>query len=193
MELEFDIKRALILSEYIDCWAMPDSRAKITKGKDTIELYSFPCDQNEYVSRFATIGLSSCKVNDTEFCNSELMLVVPKDVALEQSELLTNYIFDIVTYLTSTLGRNVQAEDAIPESELAPKGWPKAILFDEPHGEPETLGCFHVGAQAVKLLWLVPIFGSEYNYLKTHGISALDKALESIELSPVDIRRKASV
>ena len=76
---------------------------------------------------------------------------------------------------------------------FAPEGWPKALLFDQPNGEPEELSCFHVGAQHINLLWVVPIHGAEYELIKKVGIESFDKAIQSIELSLVDVRRPSCV
>ena len=193
MTLEFDIRRTIILSSYMKHWGMPEYRKIISRDNETIELYSFPCADNEFVSRFATVGLSSCHFKNAESCHSELMLIVPKEIALKQSEELSDYIFDVMAYILDTLGRTVSFEDLIPENPLAPEGWPKALLFDEPRGEPEELNCFQIGSQHVELLWLIPIFGSEYRLIKENGIGKFDEALESIELSLVDVRRDSCV
>ncbi len=81
----------------------------------------------------------------------------------------------------------------MPETTLAPDGWPKALLFDQPCGEPEELSCFHVGAQHVNLLWVVPIYGNEYDLIKEKGIECFDEAIQEIDLSVVDVRRKSCV
>ena len=91
------------------------------------------------------------------------------------------------------MGRNVKSEDLIAEIESAPSDWPNALLFDDPRGEPNELNYFHIGMQHVKLSWVVPIFDSEYDLIRTSGIESFDAAIENAELSLVEIRRDSSV
>jgi len=172
---------------------MPETRKIMTKESESVELYVFPGEDMDQVTRIATIGLSSCKFKDSTSCNSELLMVVPFDLGIDKIDSISNYIFDISSYILNTRGSNIKSEDLIPENELAPENWPKAILFDEPSGEPEELGCLHIGLQHVSLSWLVPIFGREYDLIKTDGIEAFDAAVENMKLSLVEIRRESCV
>ncbi len=165
---------------------MPEFRRIMSKGEGVVELYIFPGD---LIHRYATVGLSSFNISTSTSCDTEIFLAVPSHIVDEQSEKIENYIFDISSYLINTFGKNAKPEDAVPESPLAPEGWPKAILFDSPNGEPEELSCFHVGAQHINLLWVVPIFGTEYDLIKTSGIEKFDDAIQNIDLSVVDVRR----
>jgi hypothetical protein len=191
MELEFDIRRSIILSEYLKGWGMPETRKVMTREKELVELYIFPGEDIDQVTRFATIGLSSCKFSDDKSCNSELLMVVPYHVGIDQVDSISNYMFDICAYITNTLNHNIKAEDLIPEGILAPENWPKALLFDEPRGEPEELGCFHIGTQHVNLSWVVPIFGREYDLINSKGIESFDEAVVKMELSLVETRRES--
>ncbi len=193
MTLEFDIRRSVILSQYLKCWGMPETRKIMSKGETHVELYSFPGEDSDQVSRFATVGLSSNKFSNSTTCDSELLLVLPHDVAHEQREEISHYLFDISSYLIDTLGRNVKAEDILPEMSVVPEGWPKAILFDEPRGEPENLTSFLIGEQHVNLHWVVPIFGVEYSLIKSEGIEAFDQAIDNIDLSLLDTGRDSCV
>ena len=77
---------------------MPETRKIMSKGETHVELYSFPGEDSDQVSRFATVGLSSSKFSDSTTCDSELLLVLPYDVAHEQSTEITQYLFDIASY-----------------------------------------------------------------------------------------------
>ena len=189
MELEYDIRRTIILGAYMDHWGMPKTRNLLTRDSRRVELYSFPPLPKDNVHRFATVGLSSCIFEDGRSCDAELLLTLPDAVASEQPDTIINYVFDIASYVLDSLRRSPKSEDVVPESQLAPEGWPKAILFDEPRGEPESLESFHVGAQHVNLLWLVPIFGSEYSLIKSEGVADFDRAAEKLEFSLVEVRR----
>lgn len=174
----------------MSAWGMPKARRIMSNEHTVVELYQF---EDEMFSRYATIGLSSNAFNSSQLCNYELFLCIPYDVSTEQEESIQNFIFDICAYLINTVGRLVTYQDMIPESSLAPKNWPSAVLFDEPRGEPEELECFHVGAQYINLLWVVPIYSDEYQLIKERGIEAFDTALEKQELSVVDTRRMSCV
>ena len=109
--------------------------------------------------------------------------------SIEQEDQINNYLFDVASYLLNTLGKQLTVGTTIPESPLAPNGWPKALLFDEPRGEPEELSCFHIGSQHVDLFWLIPIYGSEHELIKEKGLDAFDKLDETEDISLVDINR----
>lgn len=191
MNLEFDIKRSIILAEYIKCWGVPDTR-KVCDSMPT-ELYIFPGEDMDQVTRVVTIGLSSCKFSNDKACNNELLMVLPFDVAEDQWDSVSNYLFDISSYIVNDLGRNVQFEDIKAESANAPEGWPGAILFDEPRGEPNELKQFYIGMQHITLSWVVPIFSTECDLIRSHGIDAFDSAIESAEASLVEVRRESSL
>jgi len=202
-QFSFDIKRSIILAEYIKCWGMPEARNLMLQSKENgdslshkkmpIELYVFPGEDMDQVTRVATIGLSSCKFHDDKSCNNELLMVLPFDVADDHWESVSGYIFEISNYIVNTLGRNVKTEDLKEESDSAPEGWPKALLFDDPRGEPNELNQFYIGMQHVTLSWLVPIFASEYELIKNSGIESFDAAVTDAEVSLVEVRRDACI
>ncbi|MGJ8594246.1 MAG: suppressor of fused domain protein [Aquaticitalea sp.] len=171
-------------------WGMPEYRNITSKGKHSIELYSFP---EEHFTRFATIGISSATIPNSEQCNSEIVMVIPKDVASAQTNEIKNYIFDIAVYLVETLGHNLTAEDMIQENDLAPKGWPKALIFEEPRGENEELSFFHVGHQHIELFWVIPIHGAEYTFIRNGNIEKFDDIIERKEIEITDVRRKSCI
>lgn len=147
-QFNFDIKRSIILAEYIRCWGMPETRKLMHESKKTgdslsykkmlVELYVFPGEDMDQVTRVATIGLSSCKSLNDKICHNELLMVLPFDVADDNWESVSGYIVEISNYIVNTLGRNIKTEDLMEESDSAPAGWPKALLFDDPRGEPMT-------------------------------------------------------
>jgi|TARA_B110000211_G_scaffold150294_1_gene170944 hypothetical protein len=190
LSFEFDIRRTIILSKYMNNWGMPEYRNVTNKGNHCVELYSFP---EELFTRFATVGLSSGILPNSDKCNSEIVMVLPTNVVAKQTNEIVNYIFDIVAYLIETLDRNLTAETTIPESELAPAGWPKALLFDEPRGEVDDLSCFHIGSQHVELFWMIPIFGNEYSLIKNGEIERFDEIVENMDIEITDVRRTSCV
>lgn len=77
MSFEFDIRRTIILSKYMNNWGMPEYRNVTNKGTHCVELYSFP---EELFTRFATVGLSSGILPNSDKCNSEIVMVLPTNV-----------------------------------------------------------------------------------------------------------------
>jgi hypothetical protein len=193
--LSLDIKRSIILAEYIKCWGLPENRTLLSVDNMLIEVYVFPGEDMDQVSRVATIGLSSCKFRDGKNCNSELLMVLPYDIVDDEIEFISKYILDISTYIVNTLIRNIESEEIITgkKGNRAPKGWPSALLFDEPRGEPNELNNFYIGMQHVKLSWVVPIFDSEYDLINNNGIESFDAAINEAELSLVEVRRDACI
>lgn len=47
--------------------------------------------------------------------------------------------------------------------------------------------------QHVTLSWAVPIFASEHDLIKTSGIESFDAAVESAEVSLVEVRRDSCI
>ena len=198
LDLECDIKRSIILAEYIKCWGMPETRHIMSTNNtfnkaEIVEVYVFPGEDMDQVSRVATIGLSSCKFDDGKSCSSELLMVLPYDIVDDEVDAISDYIFDISIHIINSLERNLGAEDILPEHaiERVPEGWPRALLFDEPRGEPNELNNFYIGMQHVKLTWAVPIFDSEYALIKNSGIESFDAAIHDAEVSLVEVRRDA--
>lgn len=198
--LSSDIKRSIILAEYIKCWGLPESRELIfhedgVNKERSIEVYVFPGEDMDQVSRVATIGLSSCNFENGKRCNSELLMVLPYDIVDDEMESIGYYLADISKHIINVLGRNLESEEVASDLQAyrLPEGWPNALLFDEPHGEPSELNNFYIGLQHVKLSWVVPIFESEHILIQQNGIDSFDAAINDAEVSLVEIRRNACV
>lgn len=54
----------------------------------------------------------------------------------------------------------------------------------------DRLRCFQVGRQHINLLWLIPIYGSEYKIIRERGLDEFDKIEQQRDVSLVDIRRE---
>lgn len=193
VNFDLDVKRSIILAEYIKCWGMPESRNFMPSKSMPVEIYVFPGEDMDQVTRVVTIGLSSCKFADGKSCNNELLMVLPYDIAEDQEEIVSKYVFEISNYIINGLSRSINTEDLREESKQAPEGWPKAILFDDPRGEPNELNQFYIGLQHVKLSWVIPIFNSELELIKNSGIESFDAAIENAEVSLVEVRRDPSI
>lgn len=203
--LNFDIKRSIILAEYIKCWGLPESRKVLTSSGMLVELYVFPGEDMDQVSRVATIGLSECQFQDEQqdvvkLCHSELLMVLPYDLIDDEIGAISDYLLAISKYIVKKLARNLHPEEIVASHEIAttvegsiPVDWPSAVLLDEPRGEPSELNYFHIGMQHVKLSWVIPIFDSEYELIKHNSIDAFDEAVYAAGISLVEVRREPCV
>ena len=54
-----DIRRTILLSQYMYFWGMPDFRVISRKEDKTIEIYSFPPIKDSEIYRFAIVGVSN--------------------------------------------------------------------------------------------------------------------------------------
>jgi hypothetical protein len=189
-EFEFDLRRTVLLGLYMRQWGMPQYRKRATDhaSGDVLEVYSFPGTPDAPVHRFATVGVSAGS-GQAEEAGKELMMVLPADLAGATDDEVFDYMLDIAAYLLRTRGP-VEAPFQVPESPLAPRSWKtRAVLVDEARGESEDLAEVEIGRATVEVLWVVPIHGSEYRFIKEHGIEAFDELAEQAELSVVDVDR----
>lgn len=204
-DFNFDIKRSIILAAYIKCWGLPESRKVLSSAGMLIELYVFPGEDMDQVSRVATIGLSEClfqidQQDTAKPCSSELLMVLPYDLIDDDIDAISSYLFNIANYIVKKLGRNLHPEEIVAGHEIAttnessiPTDLPRAVLFDEPRGEPSELNYFHIGMQHIKLSWVIPIFDNEYELIKNNSIDAFDEAVNAAEISLVEVRRESCV
>lgn len=181
-----DIYRSLLLGRYIAAWGQPHHRRVAAKGDDQIEVYSFP---SAHVTRLATIGVS-CHVDSRGHAVAhEILLVLPSDLGGATSAAAEKFVLDLAVYslgseVDFTIGRT------IPETHLAPPTWSaRAFLLDEPRGEPEELEEIQVGPSSVSLVWVVPIYGVERDYILAHGLEAFDDLETASDSSLADPRR----
>jgi hypothetical protein len=188
-KLAFDIKRSIMLCAYMDCWQMPDERVISRRGEDRIEIYSFRPHSEITIHRFATIGLSSICREDGAQANYELFMALPGDLRGATPQQVESFMMDVAAY---SLRSNVKfcVSETIPETPLMPPSWaPRAILLEEPRGEPEELESFSVGSQQINLIWLVPIYKEELDFIREHGIEQFDELESKSEWSLVDPTR----
>lgn len=64
------------------------------------------------------------------------------------------------------------------------------LFVDTARGEPEHFDNILIGDQVVKLLWIIPIFESEYAFISKKGLIAFDDLCLNQELSIIDLNRK---
>lgn len=194
LQLNMDIRRAILLSRFIRQWGLPLERTISTKKEDEsrIEVYEFSCPDSQ-ISRFVTIGISGHKTLRDADTGWELLFCLPKDLGGVKNVDIVNYLLDISVYSlrADTL---IEVETTIPESSLAPSLWTtKAILFDEARGEPEDMSCFHIGQQSINLFWLIPLTNKEYKYIKECGQEAFDNIADNTDIALIDVNRDSIV
>lgn len=194
-EFNFDLRRTIILSQYINAWGIPKYRVKTYKNDkcNPIETYVFYGQKESKINHFATVGVSTQKSKNGKPSCHELMFVLSKTLGTTTEDSVINYLIDIAVY---SIRDDVKfaIESLIPDSPLAPNEWgQKSILIDEPRGEIESLESFHVGAQHVYLYWLIPIYNNEYELILNSGIDSFDKYCDVSDFSLVDISRPSII
>jgi hypothetical protein len=185
---EMDVRRSIILGAYIQHWDMPKYRRVATRKTDRIEVYSFPSNANAPVYRFATVGISGIK-KKSDRINKELMLALPPDLGGATDDEVFKFMLDVSSYVVDELDMT-EPPMITPETPLAPKEWrTRALLFDQARSEPEELSELVVGPDTIELLWVIPIYASEYELISNSGVEAFDALADQAELSPADINR----
>lgn len=185
-----DVRRSVLLSAYIRSWGMPRDRVVARHG-DTgrvVEVYVFPAHEGQPLARFATVGVSAhpC-VSGT--LDKELLIALPADLGGATQDAVISFMLDIATYAIYTR-EDIEPPFTVPETPLAPSAWAtRALLVDQARGEPEELGAIELGDHAVELLWVIPVYPSEYRFIKASGLDAFDALDEQSEFSLVDIGR----
>ncbi|MDG9672162.1 suppressor of fused domain protein [Hahella sp. CR1] len=189
-----DIRRTVILHDYISHWGQPISRTLCSNKNSQVdvEVYEFS-SKEDGVYRLATIGISGQVLEGGSLANWEFLLSLPAEWEKEETSEVVNYLLDIMAY---SLRPDVEVKvgNTIPETSLAPASWTtKAVLFDEPRGEPEDMSSFKVGDQVVDLIWLVPITEKERQLIKDSGIEEFDKWEAHSDSSLIDVKRMSIV
>lgn len=192
-KLRFDIRRTLILGVYIRHWGMPEYRWISRHENHAIEVYSFPPRKDEVVHRFATVGVSGVNGEDGNPATYEFCMILPDELCGASDEEVVHFMLDIAVHgYRKDVRCGVGA--TVPETELMPAKWiPKALLLDELRGEPEELSHIQIGDQCIDLLWLVPIYGDEYELIKSKGLDAFDLLDAESDWSVADPRRPSFV
>jgi hypothetical protein len=120
-------------------------------------------------------------------------MCLPKDLAGASIDEVISFILDVAVH---SLRRDVNFEigATISETSLMPQSWaPRALILDEPRGEPEELEYFHIGHQHVNLIWLVPIYKAEYELIAREGVDAFYRLEEQSDWSLADPNRPSVI
>ena len=191
-QLDFDVRRTILLHNYIQAWGVPQDRKIIHKeGRPPIEIYLFI---DELIVRFATIGLSA-QVNEksNKIANYELLFACGHKLQGTSLGHIMDYVLDISTSSIANFD-NFKIGSMIPNIAIAPNSWEmKSIFVDEARAEPEHFIKIMIGDQAVEVLWLIPLHEAEYLYIKQNGISKFDERCREEELAVIDLNRSSFV
>lgn len=129
---DFDVRRSILLGEFIKHRGVPELRRTTRKAEDIVETFSFPASSEDDVFRAATIGASSVEREDGGLAAFELFMVLPSDMAGCNFEQISALMFDVFAHgLRPDVRFNVGY--TIAPTPILPIGWPtRAILLDHP-------------------------------------------------------------
>ena len=193
MEFTRDVRRTIQLGAYMAAWGMPRDRVVTRRKERVVEVYHFPERRGEAVYRLATFGVSTGIREDGVRTKWELLIVGPRDDDEEQRKEAISFLLDIMAFSQRTDVR-FEVGSTFPESPLAPQQWKaRAFLLDEPRGEPEVLEHICVGPDTIPLIWIVPIYGKEREYIVQNGLEAFDHCAEASSISIADPYRRCFV
>lgn len=182
-----DVRRAFVLGAYMRAWGMPRDRVVSTKGPTTVEVYSFPGQPADKVTRFATFGVLSA-LGETR--RVEFLAVLPNDLAGASVREVALMMLGAVEAVAA-IDENVSLVGTTFESFNMPAEWgTRAILLDEPRGEVESISTIAVGAgEFVEVVWVVPIYAAELDLIAREGLGAFDELVQAAEWSLAEPRR----
>ncbi len=165
-----DAARRGILSLFTKQWGAPEVQRTTSRNDEIVDVYGFRDRNAPALFRAVTVGASLVKRDDGEPASFELLMVLPPDLGGATFTEVSSFMLDVFAL---GLERDVALSVGyrIAPTPLVPAAWPtRAILLDEPAGEPEELATFHVQGAHADLLWIVPIHESEYQGIEQHGL-----------------------
>lgn len=139
------------------------------------------------IARLATLGLGTCRAEDGAPFHAELLFVLGgQELGEIGSSRVAAFVADVAAHLLAHSIRPL--EGSLMHTTLAP--WePDSIVFDHPRGEPQDLERFDADGHAGRLVWAVPLYGSEAELVSRDGLAALDALVEDNDFSLADVRR----
>ena len=192
----FDIQRSLVLSEYIREWRQPSRRHSLSSKEHhlPVEIYIFPPTQSVRLYRFATFGMSSQVFEgNMRYFDYEFLVVFSYDIGGCSEDRFLDYLKSIIVHCI-TEGLKLEPGMTFAPSPIAPEAWgQKALLISEACGEPADVQTFHVGTRTIELVWAIPIYEDERQFIKANGLEAFDNILVEQEWGITDLSRPCFV
>lgn len=189
--LTFDIYRSIVLSKYIEQWGQPLERTIFKHDHfANIEIYSFPATADQTIHHFVTLGAGLAHQHHNDPVNFEYCFILGEPFEAKFSDQMIEYLMNITAHLIRN--RPNDTIRLISESQLTPDFLKlTAILVDEARGECESLSDIHVSNHLnhTCLMWLIPLYTSEAEYILKQGIDAFSELEEQYELSMIDFHR----
>jgi hypothetical protein len=182
--LHFDIRRSLILQNYIQVWGVPTCRFTREADASVVEIYFFESIDNsgeDSIIHVATVGISSCF--DQGEIASEMFVVVSSSYSEATAQELCDLMISMSEYSRKNKGKVVYGETIDVINPIPSKWNAKSILICEPFGEPEELSVVNFNNQKIEIRWLLPIFSDEVSYIRKNGMIALFDLFENSEIS----------
>lgn len=184
----FDVARSIFLGRVIPHFGIPESRRTLKGKNNTVEILKFP---SQSLVRFVTFGLSLAEGRCGDRIGRELLFVIPQEASEEDQRSAFAFLVDVCAHVLE-LEQRLEVPSMSPPSKVSP--WEmKAILFDEPRGEPEDLESIPTGSGDAKLTWVVPLHESEWKLATQRGLETLDEYFEANSVDLVDIHRRSLV
>lgn len=173
---------------FIEAWGEPMTERRTTSPDSRQTFFALRFAGHPVVSRFVTCGLAPCRAEDGSALGLELMMVIGhaevEDLGPTRIE---NYLFDLAVHQLRHSARPT-AGSVMPHSTLAPWEMP-AIIFDDALGEPGNLERYRADGTDARLVWAIPAFANEAQFVMNDGIDAFDQLVATSDFSLADVRR----
>lgn len=161
---------------WTEAWGTPLEAVSVQHGPSghqlNVLLFARP---DERVVRLVTHGLARTPDAEGRELQLELLLLADRDLGGAELRPALEFVVDVAAHLLA-FGVRPLEPTLMPPSDLSPFG-PRALLFDEPLGEPQHLAALEADGTHVHLVQLIPIHAEEYAY-----IDAAESAADAIEL-----------
>jgi hypothetical protein len=168
--LHFDIRRSLILQNYIQVWGVPTCRFTREADASVVEIYFFESIDNsgeDSIIHVATVGISSCF--DQGEIASEMFVVVSSSYSEATAQELCDLMISMSEYSRKNKGKVVYGETIDVINPIPSKWNAKSVV--------------NFNNQKIEIRWLLPIFSDEVSYIRKNGMIALFDLFENSEIS----------
>jgi len=178
---------------YERTWGPAVDTVTFTKDSDPFKEFQvmafLPHDSR--VGRVATHGLSSCIASDGVRVGIELLFALSAEYLRANWGKVRDFAADMAAHLVSHAFRPSPGS-TVGNTSLAP--WPpNALIFDVPRGEPEEFEHFEWDGEHCHLVWAIPAYAEEAEFVRTQGIVAFDALVDANDYSLADVFRPSAL